>query len=59
MGGNGDMQFRLRVGLSHHPERGQQMDGVAQKAKIKHHDLAGVACPRKKNGRNGIFSHES
>ena len=42
VGGNGDVQFRLRIRLPHHPQRRQQMHRVAEKAEVEHHDFPGI-----------------
>lgn len=39
MRGNGDMEFSLRIGLPHHPQCRQQVNGVAQKTQVEHHDF--------------------
>jgi len=41
--GDGDVQFRLRIRLPHHPQRRQQMHRVAEKAEVKDHDFLGGA----------------
>jgi hypothetical protein len=42
------MQFCLWVGLANFPKGRQEMDRIAQKAKIQHHDFFGVTRPFKK-----------
>lgn len=53
MRGDADVQFRLRIRLSHPPECGQQMDGVAEKTQVEHHDFFCVARALKKIFRAG------